>query len=81
MAHVFLVALTVLLGYLFTNLRVANISFWNVAALIVVADAILTWFIDISADSAESIATSFFFEFYLSKRYDLMKNAIPVIVN
>jgi hypothetical protein len=77
-ALVFVVALSTLFGFIFTNIRLNNVSFWHVAFLIVVVYSVSCWFINIAADVAESIATSFFVEHFQSHDYEFMQKAIPV---
>lgn len=66
---VFAVAFCTLFGFIFANIRLNTLSFWHIAFVIVVVYAVLSWFIDICVDAAESIATSFFVEHFQSHDY------------
>lgn len=77
-AHVFLVTLGFILGYLILRVRVVNIGFWHLLILLVVVEAIVTWFINIHADAAEALQTCFLVENFTSKGFDYMQNVIPV---
>jgi hypothetical protein len=79
-AHVFLVALTSLFGYIFANIRVQNISWWYMATIITVSYAVVTWFVEIYGAAAEGISTSFLTEHFITKNYETMQRAIPVII-
>jgi len=79
-AHVFLVALTSLFGYIFANIRVSNISWWYVATIITVSYAMIIWFVEIYGAAAEGISTSFLTEHFITNNYEAMQRAIPVII-
>ena len=49
--------------------------------LVVISYAIITWFVNIDADAAEGICTSFLVEHSKAQRYQNMSFAHPVIVN
>jgi hypothetical protein len=51
-ATIFLVSLTYLLGLIFANLRVTRFTLWHNIILVVIAYAVVTWFVDIDADAA-----------------------------
>jgi hypothetical protein len=51
-AHVFLVALVAILGFLILKYRLLNPGFWNLVIGIAVILATVTWFINIHADAA-----------------------------
>jgi len=68
-----------MIGYRFAHIRVGNISWWYIAAIITVSYAILTWFIEIYGAAAEGISTSFFTEHFASQDYQYMQRAIPVL--
>jgi hypothetical protein len=77
-ALVFAVAISSLFGFIFANIRLNSITFWHVAFIIVVVYSIVCWFINICADGAESISTSFFVEHFQSHDYEFMQKALPV---
>lgn len=77
---VFTVAISTLFGYLFTNIRVVNVSTWHAFFLIVVVYAVICWFVGVATDVAESISTSFFVEHFQSHDYEFMQRALPVTI-
>lgn len=80
-AHVFCVVAVLLMGYLILRFRVINVGFWHLVVLLVVIYAIVTWFVEIHADAAEGIQTSFLAEHYSSEGYPYMQKCIPVIIS
>ena len=62
-AHVLCVAAVFLMTWFILRARMWNPGFWHYAILIVVIYMIVTWFIDIHADAAEGIQTSYCSEF------------------
>jgi len=80
-AHVLLVAISVVIGYLIASVRLQHVSRWGVITLIVVVYMVVTWFIGIFTDSAEGIETSFLAEHYASTDYQYMERAYPVYFN
>jgi len=59
-ASVFLTALGYLLGQIYANKRVVVFTTWQNVILVVIVYAVVCWFINIDADAAEGISTSFF---------------------
>lgn len=59
LASVFLVGLVVFMTQFILNYRTSAIGFWNIFLGISVIYVTLTWFINIHADSAESLQTSY----------------------
>lgn len=62
-AHVLCVAAVFLMTWFILRKRMVNPSFWHYFVLIIVIYAIVTWFIDIHADAAEGLQTSYLSEF------------------
>lgn len=79
-AMVFAVAISALFGFIFTDIRLSNVSFWHIFFLIVVVYSVTCWFINVCADAAESISTSFFVEHFQSHDYEFMQKALPVSI-
>jgi hypothetical protein len=57
---------------------VIGFTWWHNVILIVIAYSVVTWFVDIDADAAEGISTSFLAENYQAQGFENMQNAIPV---
>lgn len=76
-ATIFLVSLCYLLGHIFSNLRVVGFTWWHNVILIVISYAVVTWFVDIDADAAEGISTSFLAENYKAQSFENMQLANP----
>lgn len=76
-ASVFLTTLLYILGSIYVNKRVVNFSWWQNVVLIVISYAVICWFVNISADAAEGISTSFLVETSING-YDDMRYAQPV---
>lgn len=68
-ATVFLVSLSYLFGHIFANLRVSSFTWWHNVILVVIAYSVVTWFVDIGADAAEGISTSFLAENYRAQGF------------
>ena len=64
-ASVFLVTLMYILGSIYVNKRVYSFFWWQNVVLIVISYAVVCWFVDISADAAEGILTSYLTEYRL----------------
>jgi hypothetical protein len=58
-ATIFLTTLGYLLGQIFANLRVQHLTWWHNVILVVIVYSVITWFVNITADAAEGILTSF----------------------
>lgn len=80
-ASVFLTALGYLLGHIYANKRLAAFTWWHNVVLVVAVYATVCWFVNIDADSAEGISTSFFAEHTLAKDYQSMIQAQQVLVD
>ena len=76
-AHVACVALAFLASYFILRYRVWNFNAWQLGILVVVIYAIVTWFIDIHADAAEGLQTSFLAEHELENDYNFMNRVLP----
>lgn len=76
-ASTFLVTLLYILGSIYVNKRVVNFYWWQNVVLIVISYAVICWFVDISADAAEGISTSFLTENSING-YEEMRFAQPV---
>ena len=77
-AHVFCVAAVFLMTWFILRKRVAHSNFWHYVILIVVIYAILTWFINIQADAAEGLQTSYLAERELENGdFRVMQRLIP----
>jgi len=74
-ASVFLVALGYLLASIFTGKHVTSFTWWHHVILIVTVYAVVCWFVDIDADAAEGVSTSFFAEHSISRDYRNMVQA------
>jgi hypothetical protein len=48
-------------------------SFWNIVLIIFVAYITVTWFIDLHADAAEGLQTSYLSELHLEPNHNLMQ--------
>jgi hypothetical protein len=68
-ASIFLTTICYLLGHIFANLRVATFTWWQNVILVVISYAVVTWFVNIDADAAEGISTSFLAENYKSQGF------------
>lgn len=72
-ASVFLTTLGFLLAHIYVNKRVIDFTWWHNVVLIVIIYSVVCWFVNIDADAAEGISTSFFAEFrnrdYQDMRY------------
>ena len=62
-AHVLCVAAVFLMTWFILRARMWQPGFWNYVLLIVVIYMIVTWFVDIHADSAEGLQTSYLSEY------------------
>ena len=58
-AHILCVAAVVLMTWFILRARVGHPNFWHWVLLVVVIYTIVTWFVDIHADAAEGIQTSY----------------------
>ena len=76
-ASTFLTALLYILGSIYVNKRVVNFYWWQNVVLIVISYAVICWFVDISANAAEGISTSFLTENSING-YEDMRYAQPV---
>jgi len=74
-ASVFLTALGYLLGQIYANKRVAGFTWWHNVILVLIAYIVVCWFINIDADAAEGISTSFLAEYRLHNNYDNLVHA------
>lgn len=61
-ASVFLTTVGYLLAHIYANKRVLNFTWWHNVILVIIVYAIVCWFINIDADAAEGISTSFLYE-------------------
>ena len=77
-ASVFLTTLLYILGSIYVNKRVVNFYWWQCVVLIVISYAVICWFVDISADAAEGISTSFLAEHHTTQGYENMRYAEQV---
>lgn len=78
--HVFLVSIGTLLGYIFIEIRLIQVTFWHIFTLIVAIFALISIFSALPIDSSEAVSTNFFVEHYESHEYELMQKAIPVVI-
>ena len=69
LASVFLTTLMYILGSIYVNKRVYSFHWWENVVLIVISFATVCWFIDISANAAEGILTSYLTEYRLGCGY------------
>ena len=58
-----------ILGSIYVNKRVYSFYWWENVVLIVISYATVVWFIDISANAAEGILTSYLTEYRLGAGY------------
>ncbi len=72
-SHVLLVALALISGWFILRTRLWVYSFWNIVLIIVVAYITVTWFIDLHADAAEGLQTSYLSELHLEPNHNLMQ--------
>ena len=70
LASVFLTTLMYILGSIYVNKRVYSFHWWENVVLIVISYATICWFVDINADAAEGILTSYLVEYRLSNAYN-----------
>lgn len=77
-ATVFLVALGYLLGHIYANKHVVGLTWWHLVVIIFTVYACVCWFVNITADAAEGISTSFFAEHTLARDYQSMVQAQQV---
>ena len=54
-----------------------HFSIWQLGILVVFLYAIITWFVDIHADAAEGLQTSFLAEHELENDYAYMQKVLP----
>jgi len=81
-ASILLTTISYLLGHIFTNLRVTSFTWWHNVILIVISYAVITWFVNIDADAAEGISTSFLVEnSRVEGNYENMSHALPVDIH
>jgi glucan phosphoethanolaminetransferase (alkaline phosphatase superfamily) len=80
-AHVLCVAAVFLMTWFILRKRVWGPDFWHYAVLIVVIYAIVTWFVDIHADAAEGLQTSYLAEHYIEEDFDYMPHFPVEYVN
>lgn len=71
-ASVFLTTISYLLAHIYANKRVDYFTWWHFITLVVLSYAVICWFVNIDADAAEGIATSFLAEYNISSGYDAM---------
>ena len=76
-AHVLCVAAVFLMTWFILRARMINPGFWHYVLLIVVIYMIVTWFVDIHADAAEGIQTSYLSEFELERDHSFMHQLDP----
>lgn len=77
-AHAFLIPVTLLATWFILRARVWNSNLWHWIVLIVVIYAILNWFINIIADAAEGLQTSFLAERELENgNFKFMQRLLP----
>ena len=79
-ASVFLTTVGYLLGHIYADKRVTNFTWWHNVILVIIVYAVICWFVDIDADAAEGISTSFFAEHTLATDYERMVQAQQVLV-
>ena len=79
-ASTFLTTILYILGSIYVNKRVVNFYWWQNVVLIVISYAVICWFVDISANAAEGISTSFLTENSING-YEDMRYAQPVLIN
>ena len=68
-----LTTLLYILGSIYVNKRVVNFYWWENVVLIVISYAVICWFVDISANAAEGVSTSYLAEHYLFQGYENMR--------
>ena len=69
LAATFLTTLMYILGSIYVNKRVYTFHWWENVVLIVISYATVVWFIDISANAAEGILTSYLTEYRIGSGY------------
>jgi hypothetical protein len=78
-ASVFLTTLLYILGSIYVNKRVVNFYWWENVVLVVISYAVVCWFVDISANAAEGVSTSFLTEYAVCHGYEGMEFAFEVV--
>lgn len=77
-AYAFLVPITLLASWFILRARVWNPNVWHWIILTVVIISILSWFINVQADTAEGLQTSYLGERELEDgNYKYMNNLLP----
>ena len=76
-AHVAVVTLALIASYFVLRWRVNDFSLWEFAFLVFFIYGTVTWFIDIHADAAEGLQTSFLAEHELEDNYNYMQRILP----
>ena len=76
-AHVAVVTLALIASYFVLRWRVHDFTLWHFGFLVFYIYALVTWFIDIHADSAEGLQTSFLAEHELEDNYNYMQRILP----
>lgn len=61
-AHIFCVGVTVLIAYFMMKARINGINILSLLIILILAYCIVTYFIDIHADAAESLQISYLTE-------------------
>jgi hypothetical protein len=77
-ASLFLTTFAYTLGHFFANWRLINLTWWHEVTLLIVAYAIICWFVNIYADAAEGLSTSFLTEYRYAGDYPYMQQVFPV---
>lgn len=67
LAHLFTVTAVLLMSWFIMRARLINYGFWNFFLIILVIESVLSWFINIHADAAEALQTSYLTENVLDK--------------
>jgi hypothetical protein len=76
-ATVACVTLAMIASYFVLRFRVFNYGLWHFGFLVFWVYAIITWFVQIHADAAEGLQTSFLAEHELENDYNFMQRILP----
>lgn len=76
-ATVACVTLAMIGSYFVLRFRVWDYSLWHFGFLVFWLYAIITWFVQIHADAAEGLQTSFLAEHELENDYNFMQRILP----
>lgn len=77
-ASVLLTTIGYLLGHIYADKRLVQLTWWHEVVLVIIVYAVICWFVNIDADAAEGIAISFFKEHSAVNDYQRMNYAQQV---